>query len=461
MIFPLPSTGAVFSASSAATWTRGVWQGLLPDMIAGIFTDTRTPIPGALFIALRGPHFDGHVYAQQAFAAGACAVMADADATLTGDFPVLRVTDTRKGLEALAAGWRARVAPCVIGITGSAGKTTVKEWTAHLLSAVGPTVCTPGNWNNDLGLPKSMLAMPKGTAFAVLEAGTSHPGEICDRAALMRPDSAIITNVGVSHIAFFGTEAAIADEKADLLRVLPSDGLAVLDADSPHFAMLASQVPCRLVTVSLTGKADYSAFDIDVDAGVFTVVERATGETCTIMTRQPGRHQIVNALQALAIARHYGLDWTGIVDRFASLPGIRMRWERIERRGIVWINDAYNANPVSMARALETFGAIDSAAGMKLAVLGDMFELGSDERRLHEDVGRHVARCGIDMLVAVGTRASTWLADAAVEAGFKREHVYRTTDIDAARGFVTDLLVPGAYVLLKGSRGMALERMLE
>lgn len=455
------SLGAVFSAATAATWTRGVWQGKQPEIIQGVFTDTRTPIPGALFIALRGPNFDGHVYAEQAIALGACAVLADVESTLAGDFPVLRVTDTRHALEALAAGWLAHVAPRVIGITGSAGKTTVKEWTAHLLSAIGPTVRTPGNWNNDLGLSKSILTMPEGTAFAVLEAGTNHPGEIHELAALMRPDCAIITNVGASHIAFFGTEAAIADEKADLLRALPADGLAVLDADSPYFAMLSSQTPCRVVTVSCDADADYRAVDIDAKAGAFKVLERASGQLWAIMTGQPGRHQVVNALQALAMARHFGIDWVTIVSCFALLPPMHMRWERIERKGIVWINDAYNANPISMARALETFCALDSRGGVKLAILGDMFELGTDEQRLHAEVGRITAHCGVDLLLAVGERASTWLADAAIEAGMKQENVLRAADCDAARVCVADLLVPGTHVLVKASRGMALERILK
>lgn len=458
---PLISTGVVFSTGAAAAWTGGVWQGVLPDKIAGVFTDTRTPKPGALFVALQGPRFDGHAYAEQACAVGACAVMADEGTDLTGGFPVLRVADTHSGLAALAAGWRAHVAPRVIGITGSAGKTTVKEWTAHLLSAVGSTMRTPGNWNNDLGLPKSMLTIPEGTVFAVLEAGTNHPGEIRERAALMQPDYAIVTNIGASHIGFFGTEAAIADEKADLLRCLPADGLAVLNADSPYFSTLASQVPCRLVTVSLTDEADYRAMKMDAVAGVFTVLERGTGERCTITLSQPGRHQIANALQALAMARYVGLSWETIADRFASLPHMHMRWEQIEREGIVWINDAYNANPLSMASALETFGAVDSAGGIKLAVLGDMFELGRDEQQFHEEVGRIAARCGVDRLLAVGERASTWLADAAVDAGLKDAYVYRAVDIESARKCIAGLLVPGMHVLLKASQGMALQRILK
>jgi len=450
----------VFSSRSAADWTNGRWEGAPPENIRGVFTDTRTVVAGALFIALRGPTFDGHAYAAAAVSAGACAVMADNRASLPPGLPVLRVADTREGLRALASGWRDRLSGRVVGITGSAGKTTVKTWTAHLLAASGTTACTPGNWNNDLGVPKSLLTVPESAAFAVLEAGTNHPGEIHPLASLIRPECVILTNIGPSHIAFFGSEAAIAHEKADLLRVLPPDGRAVLDADSAHFDWLAAQTPCPVITVSVSTDADYRAQDVDGEAGAFTVVERATGDRRLIETGQPGAHHVVNALQALAVARYFGVPWPSITSRFQSLPRMPMRWERMERGSTVWINDAYNANPLSMTRALETFAALDTRGGIKIAVLGDMYELGSDEQRLHAEVGRVAARCGLHTLLAVGPRASTWLADAAVDAGMDETQVFRAASLEAAREHADRLRVPGAHVLLKASRGMALERIM-
>lgn len=450
----------IFSADEAAQWTGGTWRGVHPATVAGVYTDTRKTIPGAMFIAIKGANFDGHAFAAKAVEEGACAVLVHAGAEIPEGLPALCVPNTQKALYDLAAGWRAKVDPRIVGVTGSAGKTTVKEWTAHLLSAVGRTARTCGNWNNDLGLPKSILAMPENTEFGVFEAGTNHPGEIRHLAQLMKPDCAIITNVGPVHIEFFGTEGSIANEKADLLRALPAEGVAVLDADSPHVDYLAKQAPCRVVTVSLKAESDFRAVRYDADEGWFTVLDRATGEEHAIYTGQPGAHQVVNALEALAMAREFGVGWEAIAERLRSVPRMPMRWERLERDEVVWINDAYNANPLSMVKAVETFAALDSGGGAKIAILGDMFELGDYEEAMHREVGRVVGRSKIDVLLAVGGMSSTWMAEGAVDAGMKTETVYRALDIGSARQILSTLLKPGTHVLLKASRGMALERML-
>ncbi len=456
-----PETKVIFSAHEAAQWTGGTWQGPHPATIAGVYTDTRTTVPGAMFIAIRGENFDGHTFAAQAIEAGACAVLVDVGANVPSDLPALCVPDTQKALYDLAAGWRNKVNPRIVGVTGSAGKTTVKEWTAHLLSAAGKTARTYGNWNNDLGLPKSILTMPGDAEFGVFEAGTNHPGEIRHLAQLMKPDCVIITNVGPVHIEFFGSESAIADEKAELLRALPADGVAVLDADSPHFTYLAQQAPCRVVSVSLKRDSDFRAVRYDADAGWFTVQDRATGETHEIFTGQPGVHQVVNALEALAMAREFGVSWETITAQLAAVPRMSMRWERIERDGVVWINDTYNANPLSMVKSVETFAALDSGGGKKLAILGDMFELGDYEEAMHREIGRLVASLPIDSLLAVGEMSSKWMAGAALEAGMKPENVFQAFDSTAAQKVALTLLKPGIFVLLKASHGMALERILK
>lgn len=453
-------TGVCFSAAEAAEWTSGTWRGVAPAMIQGIFTDTRKTIPGAMYIAIKGANFDGHAFVSQAMGAGACAVMVNTDANVSTDMPALRVPDTEKALCSLAAGWRAKVNPIIVGITGSAGKTTVKEWTSHLLGAAFRTARTLGNWNNGLGLPKSILAMASDTEIGVFEAGTNHPGEIAPLAGLMRPDCAIITNVGPVHIEFFGSEAAIADEKAEMIRAVPAKGFVVLDADSPHFVFLSAQAKCRVVSISLGTDSDFRAAKYDADAGWFAVVDRASGIEHEIFTGQPGSHQIVNALQALAVARQFGVSWEAITERFAKVPRMPMRWEVMERDGVVWINDAYNANPLSMRKSVETLATLDSHGGMKIAVLGDMFELGEFEESMHRAVGTVVAKSGIDVLVAVGIRASKWLADAAIAAGMPAACVHKTQDALTARDDMKTLLKPGAHVLVKASRGMALERVL-
>ena len=453
-------TGVCFSAAEAAEWTSGAWRGGNPAAISGIFTDTRKTISGAMYVAIKGLNFDGHAFVRQAMDAGACAVMVNADADIPADIPALRVADTEKALCSLAAGWRAKVNPKIVGITGSAGKTTVKELTSHLLGASFRTARTCGNWNNGLGLPKSLLAMAADTEFGVFEAGTNHPGEIAPLARLMKPDCAIITNVGPVHIEFFGSEEAIANEKADMIRAVPSGGFVVLDADSRHYGFLAAQATCRVVSVSLEAGSDFRAVKYDGDAGWFSVLDRASGVEHEIFTGQPGTHQIVNALQALALARQYGISWEAITARFTKVPRMPMRWEVIERGDVVWINDAYNANPLSMRKSVETLATLVSRGGMKIAVLGDMFELGEFEEKMHRAVGEVVGKSGIDVLLAVGERASCWLADAAIVAGMPASCVHRTPDASSAREYVKTLLRPGAHVLLKASRGMALERIL-
>ena len=451
---------AAFTAAEAIEWTKGWWRGVHPATFAGVSTDTRQMTPGALYVAIKGPTFDGHAFVRQAIEAGAAAVMVDSGASVPEDLPALVVPSAEAALAALAAGWRAAIDPVIVGITGSAGKTTVKELTAHLLGALGPTAKTPGNWNNSLGLPKSLLAMPRNTRFGVFEAGTNHPGEIVPLAALMRPDCAVVTNVGPVHIEFFGSEEAIADEKADLLRAVPADGFVVLDADSPHFAFLSAQPKCRVVTVSLRGAADYRAAEADPVEGFFKVVERDGGEAHPVFTGRPGLHQVVNALQAIAVARQLGVSWPSIVSRLADAPGAPMRWEVVRRDGIVWINDAYNANPISMGKSLETFAAMDAEGGRKVAVLGDMFELGARAEAMHRAVGAQAAAAGFDVLVAVGEMSGRWMVESARQAGMPAARIHATPDAPAARALLAGLLEPGDRVLLKASHGMAMERIL-
>lgn len=454
------TSSTTFSAAEAVEWTKGWWRGTHPAVLAGVSNDTRQMTAGALYVAIKGPTFDGHAFARQAMERGAAAVMMNSGADVPEDIPALVVPSTEAALTALAAGWRAAVDPTVVGITGSAGKTTVKELTAHLLGTLGPTAKTQGNWNNSLGLPKSLLAMPRNSRFGVFEAGTNHPGEIAPLAALMRPDCATVTNVGPVHIEFFGSEEAIADEKADLLRAVPADGFVVLDADSPHFRFLSAQPKCRVVTVSLQGDADFRALDVDAVEGRFKIVERASGETRSVFTGRPGAHQVVNALQAVAVARQFGVPWPAIVSRLADAPGAPMRWEVIPRDGIVWINDAYNANPISMAKSLETFAAMDAKGGRKVAVLGDMFELGAHAESMHRAVGTQAAAADVDLLVTVGAMSARWMADAALKAGMAAERVRTATDAPAARELLKSLLLPGDHVMLKASHGMALGKIL-
>ncbi len=456
----------MISLEQAIRWTGAAPRGALPPSFPSVSTDTRALGPGCLFVALRGERFDGHRFAADAVKAGAGAVVAAADAALAPDLPALVVPDTAEALRNLAAGWRAAVAPRVLGVTGSAGKTTTKELCAHLLGALGPVARTLGNFNNSIGLPLSILAMPEDSRFGVFEAGTNHPGEIAPLAALMRPDAAVLVNVGPVHLGNFGgSERAIANEKADLLRAVPSDGFCVLDASGAHFRFLRDQCRAPVATVSPDPSvaADFRVVASDVTTGAFRLRDSEGGSEHDLRAPRPGAHQILDALLAVAAARRFGVSWDDISARLGSAPNAQMRWERVERDGVAWINDAYNANPLSMRRALETFASTPPPArgGRRIAVLGDMGELGEDdEERLHREVGRAAATSGLDALVCVGPRAE-WIAAGAGDSGMAPADIVRVSDAAAAREALADLVRPGDLVLLKASRSMALERVLE
>ena len=449
----------MYSPIELAAWCGGTWHGNASRSATfnGVFTDTRNPVPGALFIALKGEKFDGHDYIGQAAAAGAAAALVD-EVELRNcgiaelrNFPLLAVKDTSVALTKIAAGYRAKINPRVVGITGSAGKTTVKEWSAALLSAQFKTHKTSGNFNNHIGVPLSILAMPPDTEAAVFEVGTNHPGEIAPLAALAKPDVAIITNIGTAHIENFGSSDAIANEKADLVRALPSNGIAILDADSPHFTYLSAQSPCRVISTR-----DFPISDTDISTGAFTI------DSHRIHTGQSGSHNITNALLAIAAARVMGVTWENIQAAFTNIrnaPALEGRWQRIVKNGVVFINDAYNANPVSMEKALERF-AMERAAGRKIAVLGDMFELGALAPDAHRAVGGCAAKSGLDLLVAVGAMSSGHMVAGAIAAGMPASRIITFENTGAAKRGFAGLAGEGDSVLLKASHSMRLDTLI-
>lgn len=457
-------TKPTYTPEELATWTGGRWTLPPAAPLQGVSTHSKTIPAGALFIALKGPRHDAHDYIPQALATGAAAMVRDSYDWPAGAGPqpcLLRVADPQAALTRLASGYRQAVAPRVVGVTGSAGKTTVKEMAAELLSALGPTARTPGNLNNEIGLPLSLLAMPRDTRFGVFEAGMSHPGEIAPLCATLAPDFGIVTNIGPVHLEAFRSVQAIANEKADLLRSLARDGLAVLDRDHGFFDFLAAQAPCEVVEVSLRPGADFSAEEADDVTGVLLVRERGAARAERVVTGVPGVHNLYNALLATALARRLGASWDAIREGFLRVKRPPMRWEVSERGGVRIVNDAYNANPLSMRRALETFAAMP-CAGRRIALLGDMLELGADdEEALHLEIGREAPRSGLDGLFTVGARACAWIRLGALQAGMAPGAVHCCEDTQDAARKLAATLRPGDALLLKGSRGMTLEKTLD
>ena len=414
---------------------KAVMEGLA-GRFSGATFDSRQVRSGMLYVALKGEHADGHDFVASAFAAGAACAMVREDWPCPPDVDaarLMRVPDTRRGFGELAARYRRTLRARVVGITGSAGKTTVKELTAAFLRAGGFTVCaTAGNFNNDLGLPLTVLNCPADADFLVLEMGTNHPGEIAYLTDIARPDIGLISSIGTAHIEFFGTQDGIAAEKGTLLERLPPSGFAVLARENDRYDRLAAMSAAPVETVSLA----------DADAAAFAAA---------LAVRLPGRHNVLNALIAYGCARRLGVPLAACLAALEgfSLPG--GRWRLVTRAGVTFIDDTYNANPTSMIAALETFAALP-CAGRRIAVLGDMYELGERAAELHGMVGRRAHELALDRIITVGALAGAGICGADDVA---------CRDVAAARAALAAFARPGDLVLLKASHGVHLADMLK
>lgn len=459
-------------SESLARWTGGSWRkasgAAVPQFLCGVSNNSSAVPRGGLYAALRGARLDGHEFVAAAAANGAAAAMTARgwSGAPIAPIPLLEVDDTLAALSAAAAGWRRHVGAFIVGVTGSAGKTTVKELTAAMLSGAAPTARTMGNFNNNVGLPLSLLAMEEGTRFGVFEAGTNHPGELAPLAATMAPDAAIVSSVGPVHIENYPSLDAIAEEKSSLPRAVPATGFVVLEAGAQYTGFIASKCAARVVRVSLDdATADFFASEADFDEGTIRVVEGAVGgESHLLRHGLPGRHQALNALMACAAARNAGATWDEISKGLESLSLPGMRWERSEIGGIRVVNDAYNANPISMGCALEAFAREPAPSGRRWLALGDMLELGDTAEGAHRALARKIAEGDWAGLVAVGP-LSRWMADelSKEEKAARRfsGEIAVAPDSASAGEILRGLLKPGDALLLKASRGIAIERALD
>ena len=387
----------------------------------GATLDSRQVKPGMLFVAIKGERVDGHDYIPQALAAGAAGIV-----------------DGRDALAQAARDYRKTLKATVIGVTGSAGKTTVKELTAAFLRAGGFKVhATAGNFNNDLGLPLTILNCPPDADFLVTEMGTNHPGEIAYLVDIARPDAGLISSIGTAHIEFFKTQDGIADEKGTLFRSLPPSGFAVLARENDRYERLRAMSAAPVVTVSQDDPEAAALRD-------------------ALAVRLPGRHNVSNALIAAACARRFGVGLEKCLEaiRGFALPGDR--WRVVEKGDVTYISDCYNANPTSMAVALETFASVP-AKGRRIAALGDMFELGERSAELHAQALAKAASLPVDAVLLAGD------AFAAAARGFqdaKGKDIKGFKDLKDLKEFLGGFLQPGDVVLLKASHGMHFEALL-
>ena len=418
-----------FTPEELAQWVSKPWENGRPDvLITGISKDTRTLQPGDLYIALRGDNFDGHDFVAAAFAKGASGALV-ADDFRWSNNPVLQVPDTLQGLQGLARGYRATWTATVIGITGSVGKTTVKEMCADVLSMDGETHRTAGNYNNHIGLPLTMLAMPRTAKYGVFEIGMNHPGEIAALTDLLQPEIGILTDIGNAHRESFQSLEAIAREKAELAWRLPATGTAVLDADSEWYELICSCTCAKVVT--LPQKIDLKRFPMPL----------------------PGEHIVRNALRAIALGQELGLEPELIAAGLKKYNPPPMRWQESTVDGVGFINDAYNANPLSMRANLRTFAELPES-GKKWAVVGGMRELGDTAAIEHAELGHFIETLSFDGVIVVGE-----LGQQIVCGGTK--NYFQCLEVASAAQILKENLVPGDRVLLKASRGEHLEQVLD
>jgi UDP-N-acetylmuramoyl-tripeptide--D-alanyl-D-alanine ligase len=434
-----------------------------PFGVRGVSTDTRTLQPGELFFALSGERFDGHAFVAEAFAKGACAaVVAQAAVRGAGPTalrrgPLIAVADPREALGRLAAYHRTALggATKVIAVTGSNGKTTTKSMIDHVLRSRLPGRAAPASFNNDVGVPLTLLSAETSDRYLVVEIGSSAPGEVARLASMAKPDIGVVTSIGYAHLEGFGGFAGVVREKLSLLDHIATGGLGVVNLDDLR-AVEHAPLPdaLRMVTFGLDSPADVRVTSLQcrLEGAGFLINDRYL-----VRLPVPGAHNARNAAAAFAVARRMQMEPEQIIAALGDvqLPKLRLNLRRLS--GVTLIEDCYNANPSSMAAGIEVLRGVK--AGRRVLVVGQMLELGAESAALHKRIGAYAARAGIDVVVSVGDEASSIVegvrsADPSVET-----HACASTDQACAE--VPALLDRGDTVLVKGSRAMRLERVAE
>ncbi|WKU44439.1 UDP-N-acetylmuramoyl-tripeptide--D-alanyl-D-alanine ligase [Streptomyces sp. VNUA116] len=432
-----------------------------------VVIDSRAVEPGSLFAAFAGEHVDGHDYAERAVEAGATAVLAARPVGV----PAIVVADVERALGTLARAVVERLGTTVVGITGSAGKTSTKDLIAQLLQHLGATVWPPGSLNNEIGLPLTALRATEETRHLVLEMGARGIGHIRYLAELTPPRIGVVLNVGTAHVGEFGGREQIAVAKGELVEALPAaadGGVAVLNADDPLVRAMTVRTKARVLLFGEAPDADVRAEDVHLTATGQPAFTLHTPTGCADVTmRLYGEHHVSNALAAAAVAHELGMPAEEIASALSGAGQLsRWRMEVTERAdGVTIVNDAYNANPESMRAALRALAAMGAAAAAKgartWAVLGRMAELGEESLAEHDAVGRLAVRLNVGKLVAVGGREAAWLQMGAYNEGSWGEESVHVSDAQAAVDLLRSELRPGDVVLVKASRSVGLEWVAE
>jgi len=468
-----------WDSGKIASVTGGELIGNSAVAFSGWETDSRRIVKGQAFAALRGENTDGHLYIEKAFAAGASVVLAEmtrlkqlraGDWKIPEDKAIVAVKDTQEALQQLAKAFREELKPLVVGITGSNGKTTTKDMTAAVLSRKFRVHKNFGNYNNELGLPLTILNASPETEVMVLEMGMRGSGQIRALCDICSPSVGVITNIGTTHLELLGTRERIAEAKWELIESLPDDGIAVLNAEDYHSAFKSGSTPVKKVFFGIKG--EFAGLDVfaenirsaGVDAGLLnTCFEAIAGEErATVDLPLPGEHNVLDALAALTVGLQLGVSLESGAQALEGLQLSRMRLEVLNGIGdSVIINDVYNANPTSMKASL---GVLAERGGEKtVAVLGEMYELGDAAISGHREAGQVIPLLGISELITVGELARN-IAEGALDYGFPAEKITVCDNCAQAAAKAAELIDrygPETWVLVKGSRGMKMESVSE
>jgi UDP-N-acetylmuramoyl-tripeptide--D-alanyl-D-alanine ligase len=427
--------------------------------VAGVSIDTRTLAVGEVFFAIVGHERDGHAFLDDAAARGAaCLVVSSLPDDLRGSTPVVLVEDTTRALGRLAAYHRARFSLPVAAVTGSNGKTTTKEMMASVLGALGPVLKPESSFNNQWGLPLTLFRLGPEHRAAALELGANQPGEIAALARICRPTVGIVTVVASAHTEFFGSLDGVQAEKSALVRAIPPEGAVVLNTDDARVLAMREQAAARVLTYGTSAAADVRAVGpaVETAEGVRFALAMG-GQERSVRLAFAGRHNVVNALAAAGAGRALGLGLDQIAAGLEAARPAKGRcvWRR--SGGITILDDTYNANPSSLIAALDTLAA-GAGAARRVVVLGDMLELGAGGEAAHREAGRAIAAAGVAELIGLGRHART-AVEAARAAGLAESH--HTATFEDTVVLLLKRLVPGDALLVKGSRGMRMEQVVD
>jgi len=442
-------------------------QGKGNTFFQGISTDSRTVAEGELFIALKGARFDGHYYAAEALKKKAGGVLIEEDKA--GDIrwngyrsrAVITVKDTLSALGDIARDWRRKYGTPMVALTGSNGKTTTKEMIAACLETSFPILKTKGNLNNLIGVPLTLLTLTEKERVVVLEMGMNVPGEIRRLTEISEPDIGLITNIQMVHLEGMGSLERLEEEKGELFRGMRRDGTILVNQDDSRVVNLASRYPGQKITFGIEHPADVMAKEIRLHgAGGTSFTLILEEEAIEIPLRLLGKHFVQNALSAIAVACLFGVEVNRTKEALENFQPFPMRMEVVPLKGgEILINDSYNANPSSMELALETLVEA-KGKGRAIAVLGDMLELGNFAKEAHEQIGKKMSELPIDFLLAMGEKAPV-VIESAIRHGFPMEKARIVESHSEAISLLRQMIQNGDWILVKGSRGMAMEKIAE